>query len=100
MTAVTYAMGEVQEGDAPATRHAVVDTFPGSWGVSACPAQQRVWVHVVAGHVIPFPGPLGAALACPECTSIVEAAQPSSAEQSAREKRRWSALIWRRDDPS
>ena len=87
MTTVAYAMGEVQELDVPMTRHAVADTFPGSWGVSVCPAKQRVWVHVVAGHVIPFPGPLGADLACPDCRSIAAVAEPSRAELFKQEKK-------------
>lgn len=97
----TYAMmGEVQQPDMPATRHVVADTIPGGWGVSICSAKQRVWVHVVAGVAIPFPGPLGAEMACAECTSVVETAQPGSAEQLPREKRRWQTLFWRRDESS
>ena len=100
MTTVSYALGEVQKPTEPATRHAVADAMPGEWGRSACSLQQRVWVHVAAGAAIPYPGPIGDDMACPECTSIVAAALPSPAEQFKREKSRWTSLIWKRDEPS
>lgn len=84
----SFALGEVQDPEAPATRHAVADAQPDRWGQAVCGATTRVWVHGIANDVLPFPGPLGLDWACPECLSIVRGATSDSAKEAPQ--RPWS----------
>ncbi|MEV4566803.1 hypothetical protein AB0K12_23805 [Nonomuraea sp. NPDC049419] len=89
-----YALGERQTPGEPEERHAVENGIPGTWGTSVCSRSTRVWVHVIAGSVIPF-NLLAAGVACPECLAVVEAAQVGD-KQRAQETRHWAPkLSWR-----
>jgi hypothetical protein len=76
-----FALGEVQKDQpTPWPRHAVADATPGGVARAICPAEPLVWVHIVAGAAIPFPGPLGddPGLACPECAALVARARATA----------------------
>lgn len=90
----TYALGEAQVPGEPLTRHAVANGRPGAWGLAVC-GYGLVWVHDMAGDVIPFdllgavPLDLLSEQTCSDCMSVVQAAQPSPQPALRRAKRRW-----------